>query len=207
MTLQCHHFHSYSRFEKPGFPYLFSGASSLKGGLSYAQCYGRHQFRVWAGQLVKQFIFLKFQLPVHFPLLQPKNIGNPKDEPGAIVCRVAQSFLRFGSFQIHASRGEQHFNIVQTIADYTIKHHFPHIENMTKSDSLSFFTNDKSNAVIDLTSNKYADNMSILGLTIDYGPFGFLDAFDPTFTPNTTDLPGRKYCFANQLGAGSWNIA
>lgn len=51
------------------------------------------------------------------------------------------------------------------------------------------------------------DNMSILGLTIDYGPFGFLDAFDPSFTPNTTDLPGRRYSFANQPDIGLWNIA
>lgn len=51
------------------------------------------------------------------------------------------------------------------------------------------------------------DNMSILGQTIDYGPFGFLDAFDPSYTPNTTDLPGRRYCFANQPDIGLWNIA
>lgn len=51
------------------------------------------------------------------------------------------------------------------------------------------------------------DNMSVLGLTIDYGPFGFLDAFDPSYTPNTTDLPGRRYCFANQPDIGLWNIA
>lgn len=51
------------------------------------------------------------------------------------------------------------------------------------------------------------DNMSILGLTIDYGPFGFLGAFDPKFTPNSTDLPGRRYCFANQPDIGLWNIA
>ncbi|MCO5605562.1 hypothetical protein L7F22_059745 [Adiantum nelumboides] len=50
------------------------------------------------------------------------------------------------------------------------------------------------------------DNMSVLGLTIDYGPFGFLDAFDPKFTPNTTDLPGRRYCFANQPDIGLWNL-
>ncbi|XP_010497550.1 PREDICTED: uncharacterized protein LOC104774810, partial [Camelina sativa] len=49
--------------------------------------------------------------------------------------------------------------------------------------------------------------MSILGQTIDYGPFGFLDAFDPSYTPNTTDLPGRRYCFANQPDIGLWNIA
>lgn len=50
-------------------------------------------------------------------------------------------------------------------------------------------------------------NMSILGLTIDYGPFGCLDAFDPSYTSNTTDLPGRRYCFANQPDIGLWNVA
>ncbi|XP_076923281.1 uncharacterized protein LOC143585360 [Bidens hawaiensis] len=162
--------------------------------------------------------------------------GNPKEEPGAIVCRVAQSFLRFGSFQIHASRGRDDLELVKRLADYTVKHHFPHIENMSKSDGSSFSTGQENDSVVDLTSNKYAawavevaertasliaswlgvgfthgvmntDNMSILGLTIDYGPFGFLDAFDPSFTPNTTDLPGRRYCFANQPDVGLWNMA
>ncbi|KAL6976720.1 hypothetical protein U1Q18_025506 [Sarracenia purpurea var. burkii] len=162
--------------------------------------------------------------------------GNPKDEPGAIVCRVAQSFLRFGSYQIHASREKEDLDIVRTLADYTIRHHFPHVENMSTSESLSFSTGEEDNAFVDLTSNKYAawavevaertaslvaswqgvgfthgvlntDNMSVLGLSIDYGPFGFLDAFDPSYTPNTTDLPGRRYCFANQPDIGLWNIA
>lgn len=82
--------------------------------------------------------------------------GNPKDEPGAIVCRVAQSFLRFGSFQIHAKRGKEDLEIVRTLADYTIKHHFPHIENMSKSDGLSFSTGEGNSDIVDLTSNKYA---------------------------------------------------
>ncbi|XP_038697097.1 protein adenylyltransferase SelO-like [Tripterygium wilfordii] len=162
--------------------------------------------------------------------------GNPKEEPGAIVCRVAQSFIRFGSYQLHASRGKEDLQIVRALADYAIRHHFPHIENMSKSDSLSFSTGNEEHSVVGLTSNKYAawivevaertaslvarwqgvgfthgvlntDNMSILGLTIDYGPFGFLDAFDPSYTPNTTDLPGRRYCFANQPDIGLWNIA
>ncbi|XP_048425918.1 protein adenylyltransferase SelO-like [Pyrus x bretschneideri] len=51
------------------------------------------------------------------------------------------------------------------------------------------------------------DNMSIMGLTIDYGPSGYLDAFAPSYTPNTTDLPGRRYCFTNQPDIGLWNIA
>ncbi|XWS52452.1 hypothetical protein CRYUN_Cryun11dG0071600 [Craigia yunnanensis] len=169
---------------------------------------------------------------------------NPKEEPGAIVCRVSQSFLRFGSFQIHASRGEEDHGIIRALADYAIRHHFPHIENISKRESLSFSTGDDDQLVVDLTANKWiyeipvcgstwiveiakrtaslvarwqgvgfthgvlnADNMSILGLTIDYGPFGFLDAFDPSYTPNTTDLPGRRYCFANQPDIGLWNIA
>lgn len=50
------------------------------------------------------------------------------------------------------------------------------------------------------------DNMSILGLTIDYGPFGWLDSYDPSWTPNTTDLPGRRYAFGNQARVALWNL-
>src|SRR5690606_33471800 len=50
------------------------------------------------------------------------------------------------------------------------------------------------------------DNMSILGLTIDYGPFSFIDDYDPNFTPNTTDLPGKRYAFGNQPSIGYWNL-
>ena len=87
--------------------------------------------------------------------------GNAKEEPGAIVCRVAPSFLRFGSFQIHASRGKEDLDIVQVLADYAIRHHFPHIEDMTKSGSLSFSTGKEDESVVDLTSNKYAGNRLI----------------------------------------------
>lgn len=82
--------------------------------------------------------------------------GNPKDEPGAIVCRVAQSFLRFGSYQIHASRGKEDLQIVRALADYAIRQHFPHIDRMTTSDSLSFSTGNDDQDMVDLTSNKYA---------------------------------------------------
>lgn len=82
--------------------------------------------------------------------------GNPKDEPGAIVCRVAQSFLRFGSYQLHASRGKKDLEIVRTLADYAIRYHFPHLENMSKSESISFSTGEEDDSAVDLTSNKYA---------------------------------------------------
>ena len=51
------------------------------------------------------------------------------------------------------------------------------------------------------------DNMSIHGLTIDYGPFGWMEAHDPTWTPNTTDLPGRRYRFGSQPDVVAWNLA
>ena len=51
------------------------------------------------------------------------------------------------------------------------------------------------------------DNMSILGLTIDYGPYGWLDDYDPKWTPNTTDAHGRRYCFGNQPHIAHWNLA
>ncbi|XVE60075.1 hypothetical protein DITRI_Ditri05aG0097500 [Diplodiscus trichospermus] len=265
-----------------------------KKEVPYAQCYGGHQFGVWAGQLgdgraitlgeilnsklerwelqlkgagktpysrfadglavlrssIREFLCSEAMHFLGIPTTRALCLvttgkfvtrdmfydGNPKEEPGAIVCRVAQSFLRFGSFQIHASRGEEDLAIVCALADYAIRHHFPHIEKISKSEGLSFSTGDDDQVVVDLTSNKYAawvveiaernaalvarwqgvgfthgvlntDNMSILGLTIDYGPFGFLDAFDPSYTPNTTDLPGRRYCFANQPDIGLWNIA
>src|SRR3954466_6975804 len=50
------------------------------------------------------------------------------------------------------------------------------------------------------------DNMSILGLTIDYGPYSFVDHYDPNFTPNTTDLPGRRYAFGRQASVAKWNL-
>ncbi|HUC79387.1 MAG TPA: protein adenylyltransferase SelO family protein, partial [Flavisolibacter sp.] len=50
------------------------------------------------------------------------------------------------------------------------------------------------------------DNMSILGLTIDYGPYSFVDNYDPLFTPNTTDLPGRRYAFSRQAPVAKWNL-
>jgi len=51
------------------------------------------------------------------------------------------------------------------------------------------------------------DNMSILGLTIDYGPYGWLEGCDPMWTPNTTDTEGRRYCYGNQPQIGLWNLA
>jgi uncharacterized protein YdiU (UPF0061 family) len=148
--------------------------------------------------------------------------GHPEFEPGAVVCRVAPSFIRFGNFQIHTSR--QEFELLKRLADHTIKNHFPHIE-LIDSKSGDITSNAKAyiswfNEVCELTAHMIVhwmrvgfvhgvmntDNMSILGLTIDYGPYGWLENYDPDWTPNTTDASGRRYRFGQQSGVAHWNL-
>lgn len=138
--------------------------------------------------------------------------GNAAYEPGAIVCRVSQSFLRFGNFEGLAVRKE--VENLQKLVNWTIDTHFPHIKG--KNRILEWYRE-----VVERTARLMVewhrvgfvhgvmntDNMSILGQTIDYGPFSFLDDYDPSFTPNTTDLPGRRYAFGNQPSIGYWNLS
>lgn len=138
--------------------------------------------------------------------------GNAAYEKGAVVCRVAPTFIRFGNFEIFTSRND--FDALQKLADFTISHYFPHLED--KGDKyLEFFEE-----VADKTCHMIVhwqrvgfvhgvmntDNMSVLGLTIDYGPYGWMDDYNPDWTPNTTDLPGRRYRFGNQPIIAQWNL-
>jgi uncharacterized protein YdiU (UPF0061 family) len=137
--------------------------------------------------------------------------GNAAYEPGAIVARVAPSFLRFGSFEMLAARQEKEH--LAQLVNWTIDRYYPHLQGENKV--LDWFRE-----VVDRTATMIVewfrvgfvhgvmntDNMSILGLTIDYGPFSFLDDYDPNFTPNTTDLPGRRYAFGRQHEIAYWNL-
>lgn len=139
--------------------------------------------------------------------------GNPANEKGAIVTRVSPSFIRFGNFQIFTSRKD--FKNLKYLADYTIKHFFPKIVSKGKESYLDFYQE-----VVFLTLNMIVnwqrvgfvhgvmntDNMSILGLTIDYGPYGWLEDFNPDWTPNTTDSQFRRYRFGNQADIALWNL-
>lgn len=140
--------------------------------------------------------------------------GNPKAEPGAIVCRVASSFIRFGHFQIFAARGE--LEILKKLADYTITTHFSHLGKPSPEVYLAWFAEVcRSTAEMIVHWQRVGfvhgvmntDNMSILGLTIDYGPYGWLENYDPDWTPNTTDRAERRYRFGNQPGIAFWNLA
>lgn len=137
--------------------------------------------------------------------------GNAAYEPGAIVARVAPSFLRFGNFEMLAARQET--EQLQQLVNWTIDQFYPHIpaENRvlnwyrevvvrTADMIVEWFRVGFVHGVMN------TDNMSILGLTIDYGPYSFLDDYDVDFTPNTTDLPGRRYAFGRQHTIAYWNL-
>ncbi|WP_378187828.1 YdiU family protein [Aquimarina sp. W85] len=139
--------------------------------------------------------------------------GNAAYEKGAIVCRVAASFLRFGSYEIFASR--QDTNTLQTLVDYTIKHHYPHLGTPSKGVYLNFFQEVVNKSLLMVLHWQRVgfvhgvintDNMSILGLTIDYGPYGWLEGYDLGWTPNTTDRQNRRYRYGTQPDLVLWNL-
>lgn len=139
--------------------------------------------------------------------------GNPKEEEGAIVCRVSNSFLRFGSFQILAAKGE--IDNLQKLLDFTIKTHYPEIGKPSIPNYLKFFeaVGTKTRKMIISWQRvgfvhgvMNTDNMSILGQTIDYGPYGWLEDYNPYWTPNTTDAKQKRYRFGNQPSIALWNL-
>ena len=139
--------------------------------------------------------------------------GNPDYEKGAIVSRVAKTFLRFGNFELFAARND--VKNLKILTDYTIKNHFSHLGNPCKEVYLKFFqevTNKTLEMIIHWQRIGFVhgvmntDNMSILGLTIDYGPYGWLEGFDLGWTPNTTDKQHKRYRYGNQPNIGLWNL-
>lgn len=139
--------------------------------------------------------------------------GNQAYEKGAVVCRVASTFLRFGSFEIFAARNE--IDTLKTLVDYTIKQFYPKLGSPSKSVYLQFFK-EVASKTLDMIIHwqrvgfvhgvMNTDNLSIVGLTIDYGPYGWLEDYDHNWTPNTTDLQHKRYRFGNQPNIGLWNL-
>ncbi|WP_124981352.1 protein adenylyltransferase SelO [Nonlabens xiamenensis] len=139
--------------------------------------------------------------------------GNAAYEPGAIVCRVAPSFIRFGHFEWFAAQGDH--ELLKKLTDYTISTFYPDITGSGKEAYLEFFqeVTDRTLKMIMhwqrvgfVHGVMNTDNMSILGLTIDYGPFGFLDPYDHSWTPNTTDNQHKRYRYGAQPEIGLWNL-
>ena len=140
--------------------------------------------------------------------------GRPEAEPGAIVCRVAPTFLRFGNYELPSSRGDT--ALLRTLVDFTLRHHFPEL-GAPEPATCAALLHEVAVRTARLIAHWQAvgfvhgvmntDNMSILGLTIDYGPYGWIDDFDLGWTPNTTDAGQRRYAFGNQPAIGLWNVA
>lgn len=141
--------------------------------------------------------------------------GNLRYEPGAITARVAPSFLRFGHFQILTSH--QEFDLLRQLADYTIETFYPELKGLPAGEEkygawYQAVCLKTSEMIIHWQRVGFVhgvmntDNMSILGLSIDYGPFGWLENFQADWTPNTTDLPRRRYAFKNQPQIAFWNL-
>ncbi len=132
-------------------------------------------------------------------------------EPGAVLTRLSPSHIRFGHFEHFHHNGRP--EMVALLADHVITEHFPDLLGREGRHEAWF------RAVVDRTADLIAgwqavgfahgvmntDNMSILGLTMDYGPFGFLDAFDPGFICNHSDHGGR-YAFDRQPAVAHWNL-
>jgi len=134
--------------------------------------------------------------------------GHPAPEPGAVVCRVAPSFLRFGSFEIHAARGDE--ATLRELVTFTLDRYYPgrDVAGMfTEIVQRTAFLVSEWMRVGFVHGVMNTDNMSILGLTIDYGPYGWLEPFEPDWTPNITDASGRRYRFGNQPSVAHWNLA
>ena len=140
--------------------------------------------------------------------------GRPVAEPGAIVCRVAPSFTRFGHFELPASRGDT--VLLERLVEFTIARDFPELLSAPAAERRGRWFVEvcerTARLMVDWMRVGFVhgvmntDNMSILGLTIDYGPYGWVDNFDPAWTPNTTDADGRRYCFGRQPAIARWNL-
>lgn len=132
-------------------------------------------------------------------------------ETGAMLVRLAPNHVRFGSFEVFFYR-RQHEHL-KTLADYVISEHFPHlVDNADRYAGLLMEVAERTGRVIAQWQAvgwahgvMNTDNMSILGLTLDYGPYGFMDGYNPAFIPNHSDHHGR-YSFQNQPDIGYWNI-
>ncbi|WP_225876221.1 protein adenylyltransferase SelO [Lysobacter solisilvae (ex Woo and Kim 2022)] len=144
--------------------------------------------------------------------------GHPRPEPGAIVCRVAPSFLRVGNFELPYARND--LPLLRQLVEFCIRRDFTHIEGGGLEGAgealyAAWFAEVCTRTAVMVAhwmrvgfvhGVMNTDNMSILGLTIDYGPYGWIDNYDPDWTPNTTDAQGRRYRFGWQPKIAYWNL-
>jgi uncharacterized protein YdiU (UPF0061 family) len=141
-----------------------------------------------------------------------EEVYREKVESAAVVTRIAQSYVRFGSFEVFYHRGQ--YEQLTQLADYVIARHFPHL--VDAPEKYSRFLHEVLVRTAHLMAQWQAvgfshgvmntDNMSILGLTFDYGPFGFMETYNPGYICNHSDHGGR-YAYSEQAQVGLWNLS
>ncbi len=134
-------------------------------------------------------------------------------ETSAILTRLAPSHVRFGNFEQFFYR--QQYDLLGPLADHVIDEHFTQIKDRHGPERYRVWVAEVIRRTAELIADWQAvgfchgvmntDNMSILGLTLDYGPYGFLDHFDPGWICNHTDTGGR-YAYDQQPQVGLWNL-
>ncbi|GAB5573355.1 protein adenylyltransferase SelO-like isoform X1 [Prionailurus iriomotensis] len=207
--------------ETDDFIQLVSGEKIVSGSIPLAHRYGGHQFGIWAGQLGdgRAHLLGTYMNRVASLVVSDDEVwrdqfynGNIVKERGAVVLRVAKSWFRIGSLEILAHYGE--LDLLRTLLDFIIREHFPSVEVAEPNRYVDFFS-----VVVSETAQLIAlwmsvgfahgvcntDNFSLLSITIDYGPFGFMEAYNPDFVPNTSDDEGR-YKIGNQANIGIFNL-
>ncbi len=147
-----------------------------------------------------------------------EQVSRERPMPGAVLCRIAASHLRVGTFQYAAALGEGSGtdgpSVLRDLADYAIRRHYPaaaeaHNPYLALYDDVvqaqaSLIARWMEVGFIHGVMN--TDNMTISGETIDYGPCAFMDAYDPSTVFSSIDHGGR-YAFGNQPGIAQWNLA
>ena len=139
-------------------------------------------------------------------------VQREKKEKGAIVLRLSSSWIRFGHFEYFFYKGK--YDKLKTLLDYTIKESYPHLQD--KKNAYALFYKELVQRTAALVAQWQAlgfnhgvmntDNMSIAGLSIDYGPFAFIDRYDSNYICNHSDTEGR-YSFGNQPYIAQWNLS
>ena len=141
-----------------------------------------------------------------------EKIERETTEPAAMMLRVAETHVRFGSFEGFYYRGEK--ENIRTLADYVIARHYPEIPGGTKEGYGLFLLATAEKTAITVARWQAlgfthgvmnTDNMSVTGLTLDYGPYGFLETFDRDYVSNHSDHFGR-YSYGNQSAIARWNL-
>ncbi|XP_065150729.2 protein adenylyltransferase SelO-like isoform X2 [Paramisgurnus dabryanus] len=200
------------------FIHCVSGGKLFAGSVPLAHRYGGHQFGYWAGQLGDGRAHLLGEYTNSLvvseePVWRDQFYnGNIVKERGAVVLRLAKSWFRIGSLEILTKAGE--LNVLRTLLDFVIKEHFRSIATNDPQRYVAFFfrvVNETAHLIAQWMAVGFAhgvcntDNFSLLSITLDYGPFGFMESYDPNFVPNSSDDEGR-YSIGSQANVGLFNL-